>query len=157
MCNNINLCVIYIVRSCKKRHHVITGSKKLFTNPENHKTMRYNNSPRATAKCYNLILVVYYTPIAFNEKVSFWLQSPGHCLVRVRLLHCMRVRLRNGYMQAYAQIMYHTRTHKAVTRRVEAKKLLSRRRQSKYSMHQMLLLIIGILRGNYTLLSSYFT
>ena len=29
--------------------------------------------------------------------------------------------------------MQHTHTHKAVTRRVEAKKLLSRRRQSNYS------------------------
>ena len=29
--------------------------------------------------------------------------------------------------------MQQTRTHKAVTRRVEAKKLLSRRRQSQYS------------------------
>ena len=40
-----------------------------------------------------------------------------------------------GYTQAYTQIMQHTRTHKAVTGRVEAKKLLSRRRQSNYSWH----------------------
>ena len=33
----------------------------------------------------------------------------------------MRVRLRNGYARAYAQIMQHTHTHKAVTGRVEAK------------------------------------
>ena len=45
----------------------------------------------------------------------------------------MRVRLHNGYTQAYAQIMQHTHTHKAVTGRVEAKKLLSRRRQLNYS------------------------
>ena len=45
----------------------------------------------------------------------------------------MRERLRNGYTQTYAQIMQHTHTDKAVTRRVEAKKLLSRRRQSNYS------------------------
>ena len=32
--------------------------------------------------------------------------------VRVCLLHCMRVRLRNGYTQAYAQIMQHMHTHK---------------------------------------------
>ena len=49
----------------------------------------------------------FYTPIAFN--------TPGHCLVRACLLHCMRVRLRNDYTQAYAQIMQHTHTHKAVT------------------------------------------
>ena len=52
--------------------------------------------------------------------------------MRVRLLHCMRVPLHNGYMPAYAQIMQHTHMHKAVTRRVEAKKLLSRPRQSNY-------------------------
>ena len=45
---------------------------------------------------------------------------------------CMRVRLCNGYTRAYAQIMQHTHTHKAVTGRVEAKTLLSRRRQSSY-------------------------
>ena len=44
----------------------------------------------------------------------------------------MRVQLRNGYTQAYAQIMQHTHTHTAVTGRIEAKKLLSRRRQSNY-------------------------
>ena len=54
--------------------------------------------------------------------------------MRVRLLHCMSVRLRIGYTQAYVQIMQHTHTHKAVTGRVEAKKLLSRRRQSNYSL-----------------------
>ena len=45
----------------------------------------------------------------------------------------MRVPLRNGYTRAYVQIMQHAHTHKAVTGRVEAKKLLSRRRQSNYS------------------------
>ena len=49
---------------------------------------------------------------------------PGHCLVRACLL---------GYTQAYVQIMQHTHVHKAVTGKVEAKKLLSRRRQSNYS------------------------
>ena len=74
-----------------------------------------------------------YTPIAFDERVTFGFNAPGHCLVSVRLLHCMRVRLRNGYTRAYAQIMQHTHTHKTVTGRVEARKLLSRRRQSNYS------------------------
>ena len=41
------------------------------------------------------------------------------------LLHCMRVRLRNGYTRTYAQIMQHTHMHKAVTGCVEVKKLLS--------------------------------
>ena len=73
-----------------------------------------------------LCQVSIYTLIAFDERVTFWLQLSGQCLVRVRLL--------DGYTQAYAQIMQHTHTHKAETRRVEAKKLLSRRRQSKYNM-----------------------
>ena len=58
---------------------------------------------------------------------------PGHCLVHVRLMHCMRVWLRNGYTQAYVQVMQHTHSHKAVAGRAEAKKLLSRRRQSNYN------------------------
>ena len=45
----------------------------------------------------------------------------------------MRVQLRNGYTQDYAQIMQHTHMHNAVTGGVEAKKLLSHRRQSNYS------------------------
>ena len=53
--------------------------------------------------------------------------------VRACLLHCMRVRLRNGYTQAYAQMMQHTHTHKAVTGRVEAQKLLSGWRQLNYN------------------------
>ena len=44
----------------------------------------------------------------------FDFNAPGHCLVCACLLHCMRVRLRNGYTQAYAQIMQHTHMHKAV-------------------------------------------
>ena len=64
----------------------------------------------------------FYTPIAFEERVPFWLQNARSLgLVRVRLLHCMRVRLHNGYTRAYAQIMQHTHTHKAVTGRVETK------------------------------------
>ena len=47
--------------------------------------------------------------------------------MRVRLLHCVRVRLRNGYTRAYAQIIQHMHMHKEVTGLVEAKKLLSRR------------------------------
>ena len=62
------------------------------------------------------------TPIAFDERVTFWLHPPSHCLVHVRLLHFMRVRLRNGYTRTYAQIMQRTHTHKAVTGRVETKK-----------------------------------
>ena len=43
----------------------------------------------------------------------------------------MRVRLHNGYMQAYVQKMKYTHMLKVVTGRVETK-LLSRRRQSDY-------------------------
>ena len=60
------------------------------------------------------------------------------------LLHCMRVRLRNGYTQAYEQIMQHRHTHKAVTGRVEAKKLLSRRRQSNYRSSWFIYLVFPV-------------
>ena len=81
--------------------------------------------------------------LPLTREQLFGFNAPDHCLVRACLLHCMRVRLHNGYTQhcmrvrlhngytqAYVQIMQHTHMHKAVTGRVEAKKLLSRRRQS---------------------------
>ena len=68
-----------------------------------------------------------------NFPALFGFNAPDHCLVRACLLHCMRVRFRNGYTQAFAHLMQYTHTHKAVTGRIEAKKLLSRRRQSNYS------------------------
>ena len=49
----------------------------------------------------------------------------GHCLVRVRMLHYLRVGLRITILKSHMHTMQQTRTHKAVTRRVEAKKLLS--------------------------------
>ena len=63
--------------------------------------------------------------------------------VRACLLHCMRVRLHNGYTQAYAQIIQHTHMHKAVTGRVEAKKLFSRRKQSNYSLYDFKLVVLS--------------
>ena len=73
----------------------------------------------------------HYTSIAFDDIVTFWLQRAGslpYACTFAALYACAR-----AYTQAYAQIMQHTHTHKAVTGRVEAKKLLSRWRQSKYS------------------------
>ena len=66
-----------------------------------------------------------YSDCLRQESNFFCFNAPGHCLVRACMLHCMRVRLCNGYTQAYVQIMQHTHMHKAVTRHVEAKKLLS--------------------------------
>ena len=48
-----------------------------------------------------------YSLIAFNERVTFCFNVPGHCLVCVRLLHCMCARVCNGNTQAYMQIMQH--------------------------------------------------
>ena len=52
----------------------------------------------------------------------------------------MRVQLRNGYTQAYVQIMQHTHTHKAMAGRVEAKKLFlvegNQTIQTKYSIYK---------------------
>ena len=70
---------------------------------------------------------------------SLWRESnclaraPGHRLVRVHLLHCMCVLLRNSCTQASRSNILHTHTPKAMTGRVEAKKLLPRRMQSDCS------------------------
>ena len=88
------------------------------------------------------MLMLFIETICWSVLYSDCLRRESNFLASTRqvtalcvriLLHCMRVRLRNGYTQAYAQIMQHTHMHKAVTGRVEAKKLLSRRRQSNYS------------------------
>ena len=40
---------------------------------------------------------------AFDERVNFWLQRSAHCLVRVSMLHNLRVRLAcNHYAIAHA-------------------------------------------------------
>ena len=57
----------------------------------------------------------------------------GHCLVHVHMLHYLRVGLRITITQSHTHTMQQTRTPKAVTQHVEAKKLLSRRNQSEYS------------------------
>ena len=85
-----------------------------------------------------VIAFVLILRLPSTREYLFGFNAPGHCLVRMRLLHCMRVQLRNGYTLAYAQIMQHTHTRKAVSGRVEAtyveaKKLLSRQKQSNYS------------------------
>ena len=52
------------------------------------------------------------------------------------MLHYLRVGLRITITQSHTHTMQQTHMHKAVTQRVEAKKLLSRRRQSEYSCVQ---------------------
>ena len=49
------------------------------------------------------------------------------------MLHYLHIGLRITITQSHTHTMQQTHTHKAVTRRVEAKKLLSRQRQSEYS------------------------
>ena len=47
---------------------------------------------------FSMIVHLNYTPIAFDERGTLWLQRAGSLpCVCVRLLHCMHVRLRNGY------------------------------------------------------------
>ena len=67
-----------------------------------------------------------------NILYSDCLQRESNFLAPTRRVTALCVRLHNGYTQAYTQVMQHTHTHKAVAGRVEAKKLLSRRRQSNY-------------------------
>ena len=89
-----------------------------------------------TSSLYMMSHYLVYSDCLRRESNFFGFNVPGHCLVHKSLLHCMPVRLLNGYMRAYAQIMQHMHTHKAVTGCVEAKKLLSHWRQSNYTCHQ---------------------
>ena len=75
-----------------------------------------------------------YSLIAFDERVTFWLQRVPSLLWRVRMLHYLRVGSRITITQSHTHTMQQTHTHKAVTGRVETKKLLSRQRQSDYSV-----------------------
>ena len=59
--------------------------------------------------------------IVFDERVTFGFNASGHCLVRVRTLHYLRVGSRITFTQSHTQKMQQTRSHKAVTGRVEAK------------------------------------
>ena len=53
-----------------------------------------------------------YSPIAFDERVNFGFNASGHCLVRVRMLHYLRVRLvYNHYAIAYAHAYNGVYTH----------------------------------------------
>ena len=76
-------------------------------------------------RCKNFLQDLTFEWIAANPKTQgglysdcLWRESnflvstrPGHCHVRACLQHFMHVRLRNGYTQAYVEIMQHTHTH----------------------------------------------
>ena len=80
----------------------------------------------------------YYSPIAFNERVTFCFQSVLllPCAgAYVALLYVKVAYIHDAITHVYTiQCSKHTRTE-AVTRRVEAEELLSRRRQSNNSWH----------------------
>ena len=63
---------------------------------------------------FKIHLTVTIVRLPSTREYLFGLNAPGHCLVRVCLLHCMRMQSRNGYARGYSQIMQHTHTHKAV-------------------------------------------
>ena len=61
--------------------------------------------------------------IVFDERVTLWLQrvrTPGHCLVRVRMLLYLQVGSRIIIVQARMQTIQQTHMHKVVTVHVEA-------------------------------------
>ena len=74
-----------------------------------------------------------------TREYLFGFNGSGHCLVRVGMLHYLRVGLRITITQSHTHTMQQTHMHKAVTRRVEAKKLLSRRRQLEYSLRSQII------------------
>ena len=51
-----------------------------------------------------------------------------HCLVHLHILHSLHMRLAYNIMQSHPHTMQQMHMHKSETGRVEAKKLLSRRR-----------------------------
>ena len=54
--------------------------------------------------------------------------------MRVRMLHYLRIGSRITIMQSHTHTKQQTHMHKTVTGRIEAKKLLSRQRQSEYAL-----------------------
>ena len=70
--------------------------------------------------------------IAFDERVTFWLNAHVNCLVRVQMLLYLRLGSHITITRAHTQAVQKTHTHKAVAGRVEVKMVLSRRRQSDY-------------------------
>ena len=85
--------------------------------------------------------IIFYSPIAFDERESLWLP----CLACVCVCSivcggdCVMV-----IHEPNTQIMKHTHVHNAVNRRVEATKLLSRWRQSDYSHHNMVTILLSL-------------
>ena len=77
--------------------------------------------------------MIAYIPIAFDERVTFWLHRaqslPCACAFTVLYVCVIAQWL---YASLRTKIMQHAHVHKAVTGRVEAKKLFSHRRQSNY-------------------------
>ena len=85
--------------------------------------LKVTHPPDQSLVEYASAVQLCYSPIAFDERVSFWLQ-------RVRSLPCacayVVLYACDSIAHAYKQ---QTHTHKAMIRRIEAKRLLSRQRQ----------------------------
>ena len=60
-------------------------------------------------------IIPVYTLIAFDERVTFGFNAPGHCPVRVHMLLYLRVGSRATIVQARTQTMQQTHMNKAVT------------------------------------------
>ena len=79
-------------------------------------------------KVLTILLILPSTMRGSNFLASTCPVQPCACAF-VALYLCA---LHNGYTQAYWKIMQHTHMHKAVTRCIEVKRLLSHRRQLEY-------------------------
>ena len=81
-------------------------------------------------------ICIFKAKIVFPYFEGIFVQNTGNSYylagLRVRMLHYLRVGLRITITQSHVHTMQQTHTHKAVTGRVEAKMLLSRRRQSEH-------------------------
>ena len=71
-----------------------------------------------------------YSAVAFNERVTFWLQWPGHSCVRMLHYCFLCMQLVYNHLPNRTCIQHSKHRRKAVIGRVETKRLHSCRRQS---------------------------
>ena len=81
-------------------------------------------------KCVHAYMKIPYSPIAFDERVTFGFKTPCHCLVHVRVMHCICMRLRNDYARASHENNAANAHAQGSDLTCWGHKLLSRQRQS---------------------------
>ena len=87
--------------------------------------------------CNRTVEIPNYSPIAFDERVTFWLRRvrslPWVCAYGALSVSEAHIQ-KKTITQLHMHTMQHRHTHKAVTKRVKAKKLLSCQRQLDFAV-----------------------